>query len=136
MTPAARENYFEKIIFKNILDNLENVGILGTHPNGTRAMTASKQAPIDAQLPHLYDFISARAALAALLAHGVRTHGDAPLGQHLSGGTAQHWPYELRLAIRACHDRAGTAEREFVVARKPRQHEATARAMLRALSAN
>ena len=39
-------------------------------------------APIDAQLPHLYAFISARAALAALLAHGVRAHGDAPLGQH------------------------------------------------------
>ena len=89
-------------------------------------------APITGQLPHLYAFISARAALAALLDHGVRAHGDAPLGQHLSGGAAQHWPHELRLAIRACHDRAATAERAFVMARKLRQREATARAMLRA----
>ena len=91
-------------------------------------------APIDDQLPHFYAFISARAALAALLAHGAHTHGDAPLGQHISGGAAGHWPRELRLAIRACHDRAATAERAFVKARKPRQREATARAMLRALS--
>ena len=89
-------------------------------------------APIDTQLPHLYAFISERAALAALLAHGVRVHGDAPLGQHLSGGAAQHWPYELRSAIHACHNHAAIAESEFVAARKPRQREATARAMLRA----
>lgn len=77
-----------------------------------------------------------RATLAALLDHGVRAHGDAPIGQHLSGGAAPHWPYKLRSAIHACHNHAAIAESEFVAARKPRQREATARAMLRALSAN
>ena len=94
-------------------------------------MSAAKQAPIDAQLPHFYAFISARAALAALLAHGAHTHGDTPLGQH-SGGVAQHWPHELRQAIRACRDRAATAESEFVAARQRHQRKDTARAMLRA----